>query len=277
MRTPLRSKPNTPKSFLTPVTRTTLTADICREIASHLIRGDWTNGDRIPPETELCRQLGVGRASLREAMKALEIMGMIETRLGDGTFVCHRSEFLSRPLLWAITSSRPSDLRELVEARCLIEVELAGFAAERAFAAELKTIRGHLDQMQASLSDADAFQKADVGFHLAIAAAAHNRVLHNALQLTRNLIESWIGRSLTQKGVADEALSHHKRIFLAIAAKDSEKAKAAMRRHLDKMAGHLIDTQISDAKMKAPTSKPEHLSPIAHPLWKIDKPRAARL
>src|SRR6267143_212868 len=110
-----------PRSFLTPVSRTTLTADICREMVSHLIRGDWIEEERIPTEKELCMQLGVGRASLREAMKALEIMGMIETRLGDGTFVCHRSEFLSRPLLWAITSSDRSEARELVEARRLIE------------------------------------------------------------------------------------------------------------------------------------------------------------
>src|ERR1043166_5167036 len=100
--------------FLTPVTRSTLTTDICHKLATHLIRGDWKEGERIPPERELCLQLGVGRASLREALKALEIMGMIETRLGDGTFVCPRSEFLSRPLLWAITGSRMDNTTELV-------------------------------------------------------------------------------------------------------------------------------------------------------------------
>ena len=67
-------------SFLTPVSRSTLTADISRKMVSHLIRGDWSEGERIPPEAELRRQLGVGRTSLREALKALEIMGMIETR-----------------------------------------------------------------------------------------------------------------------------------------------------------------------------------------------------
>src|SRR3954447_8622964 len=101
--------------FLTPVRRTTLTADICRKMVTHLIRGDWLPGERIPAERELCQKLGVGRASLREALKALEIMGMIETRLGDGTYVCNKSEFFSRPLLWAITSSSEADIHELVE------------------------------------------------------------------------------------------------------------------------------------------------------------------
>ena len=86
-----------PEAFLTPVTRTTVTADICRQLVSHLLRGDWTEGQRIPAERELCQQLAVGRASLREAMKALEIMGMIETRLGDGTFVCARSRVFVPP------------------------------------------------------------------------------------------------------------------------------------------------------------------------------------
>src|SRR2546430_10730710 len=131
--------------FLTPVTRSTLTTDICHKLATHLIRGDWKEGDRIPAERELCQQLGVGRASLREALKALEIMGMIETRLGDGTYVCNKSEFFSRPLLWAITSSSATDVHELVEARKLIEVELAGLAAERATGEDLKQIGIHLD------------------------------------------------------------------------------------------------------------------------------------
>src|SRR6202044_3551813 len=137
-----------PEDFLTPVTRTTLTADICRKLVSHLIRGDWMEGDQIPPERELCQRLGVGRASLREALKALEIMGMIETRLGEGTFVCKRSDFFSRPLLWAIASSSEADARELIEARTLIEVELAGLAAERATTENLRQISEQLRNME---------------------------------------------------------------------------------------------------------------------------------
>ncbi len=243
-----------PKGFLTPVTRTTLTADVCREMVSHLIRGDWSEGDRIPPERELCLQLGVGRASLREALKALEIMGMIEIRLGDGTYVCRRSEFLSRPLLWAITGSAPSEIHELVEARRLIEVESAGFAAERATPVDLKEIGTHLDQMEASLSDVTAFQEADISFHLAVGKAAHNRILHNALQLIRNLMLQWIGETLTRPGVASEALEQHKQIFLAIAKRNPERAKITMQHHLDSMASYLeqVEEEVQTGGDSAP-------------------------
>jgi GntR family transcriptional regulator, transcriptional repressor for pyruvate dehydrogenase complex len=227
------------KSFLTPVTRTTLTADVCREMVSHLIRGDWVEGERIPPERELCLQLGVGRASLREALKALEIMGMIETRLGDGTYVCHRSEFLSRPLLWAITGSALSEAHELVEARRLIEVEMAGFAAQRATAEDLKELGNLLDRMETSLNDVTAFEEADIAFHIAVAQAAHNRILRNALLLIRNLMQQWIDQTLRRPGVATEALEQHKQIFLAIAKRNPERSKAAMQQHLTAMAAYL--------------------------------------
>ncbi len=226
--------------FLTPVTRTTLTGDICRKMVTHLIRGDWGPGERIPPERELCLQLGVGRASLREALKALEIMGMIETRLGDGTYVCERSEFLSRPLLWAITSSSEAEAQELVEARTLIEVELAGLAAQRASTTDLEEIGGHLDEMEEAQADIERFQRADIAFHLAIARASHNSILTNALLLIRNLLQNWIGSTLQVEGVAAKALEQHQRVFVAIAKKNQLAARSAMHDHLREMAGFLL-------------------------------------
>jgi GntR family transcriptional repressor for pyruvate dehydrogenase complex len=246
------------KSFLTPVSRSTLTADICRKLLSHLIREDWTEGERIPAERELCQQLGVGRVSLREALKALEIMGMIETRLGDGTFVCRRSEFLSRPLLWAIAASDLTEAQELVEARQLIEVELVGFAAERANGEDLQELQAHLKRMEDGLKDAAAFLEADISFHLAVGRAAHNRILQNALQLIRNLMQQWIGETLAINGVAAEALKQHRQIFDAINKHRVEQARAAMKLHLDAMACYLTDKRNRNAAAKPAKTKVRH-------------------
>jgi GntR family transcriptional repressor for pyruvate dehydrogenase complex len=243
------------KSFLTPVSRSTLTADICRKLLSHLIRGDWSEGERIPPERELCQHLGVGRVSLREALKALEIMGMIETRLGDGTFVCQRSEFLSRPLLWAIAASDLTEAQELVEARQLIEVELVGFAAERATAEDLQELQRHLDKMGASLRNAAVFLAADINFHLAVGQAAHNRILQNALQLIRNLMQQWIGETLAIDGVATEALKQHKQILVAITKRRAAQARAAMQLHLETMGRHLTEKRTRNAAARSAKTK----------------------
>ena len=235
-RLPVRMKPDMPTDSLTPVVRTTLTADICRKMVSQLIRGTWGEGERIPAERELCQKLGVGRASLREALKALEIMGMIETRLGDGTYVCKRSDFFSRPLLWAIASSSEADARELIEARTLIEVELAGLAADHATPENLKELSEHLDRMEKTKKSPHEFVQADVNFHLAIGRAASNSILMNALHLIRNLLQQWILGAVAIKGVPEKAYSQHKRILLAIRNKDGVAARKEMRKHLQDMA-----------------------------------------
>src|ERR1700755_2426354 len=96
---------------VTPIARTTLTAAAFEELISYVVNGTWKAGDRIPPERELCQQLGIARTSLREALKAMELIGMLDSRVGDGTFVCDRSQFLSRPLLWAFTGTDHLELR----------------------------------------------------------------------------------------------------------------------------------------------------------------------
>jgi GntR family transcriptional regulator, transcriptional repressor for pyruvate dehydrogenase complex len=92
--------------------------------------------------------------------------------------------------------------QELVEARQLIEVELAGFAAERATADDRGQLQNHLNRMETSLKDVTIFQEADIAFHLAVGQAGHNRILQNALQLIRNLMQESIGETLTLEGVA---------------------------------------------------------------------------
>jgi GntR family transcriptional regulator, transcriptional repressor for pyruvate dehydrogenase complex len=212
-------------------------------MVDHLIHGDWLEGDRIPPERELCQKLGVGRSSLREAMKALEIIGLIEMRVGEGTFICNRSDFLSHPLLWAVAGSGVTEANELIEARTLIEVELAGLAASRSTPKDLQQIGSYLDAMEISGGDTAQFMEADIAFHLAIGQAAHNRVLLNALHLIRNLMHQWVRTALERQAVAEQALEHHRAIFVAIAKRNPANARQAMHVHLDAMASYLRASQ----------------------------------
>src|ERR1700754_4914109 len=119
---------------ITPLVRTTLTASAFEQLISYVVNGAWKAGDRIPPERELCQQLGIARTSLREALKAMELIGMLDSRVGDGTFVCPRSEFLSRPMIWALMGIEKAELHDVMEARIIMEESSAGLAAERATA-----------------------------------------------------------------------------------------------------------------------------------------------
>ena len=146
-------------------------------------------------------------------------------------------------MLWAITSSSEAEVHELVEARKLIETELAGLAAERATADDLKEIGVQLDRMERPSHIQGEFLQADIEFHLAIGRAAHNSILMNALNLIRNLLQEWISSTLQVPGVPDKALEHHNAIFLAIAKKNPSAARAAMLAHLEEMARFLIQTR----------------------------------
>ena len=222
-----------------PIAKATLTESAFEELVTSLLQGPWKAGDRIPPERELCQQLGIGRASLREALKALELIGMLECRVGDGTFVLPRSQFLSRPLLWAITGTDGAELRDIVEARRLMEAEIAALAAERATLEELNEIGAAVDDFRAGISEPARALEADLRFHLALARAAHNEILFNAVQLLRNLMAQWLLMKLRMPQAAARVLKQHEGIYAAVRLRDSGGARMEMLQHLTEM-GHLL-------------------------------------
>src|ERR1700734_746298 len=156
----------------TPIGRTTLAAAAFEQLISNVVHGSWKAGDRIPPERELCQQLGIARTSLREALKAMELIGMLDSRVGDGTFVCPRTEFLSRPLLWAFTGTDHTELHDIMEARTIVEENLAGLAAERGSVEDIAAIGQAVQAMRDSIARGDSILDADMSFHIAVATAA---------------------------------------------------------------------------------------------------------
>ena len=223
-----------------PIAKTTLTESVFEKLVTSLLQGPWEAGDRIPPERELCQQLGIGRASLREALKALELIGMLECRVGDGTFVLPRSEFLSRPLLWAITGTDKAELRDIVEARRVLEGEIAALAAERATTEEADEIGAAVEDLRAGLAEPVKALEADMRFHLAMAKAAHNEILFNAVQLLRNLMGQWLLLKLRMPQASVKVLQQHEAIYTAIRHRDPLRARAEMLQHLTEMGQLLI-------------------------------------
>jgi GntR family transcriptional regulator, transcriptional repressor for pyruvate dehydrogenase complex len=223
------------------IPRTTLSEAAFEKLVKSLIHGAWKEGDRIPPERELCQKLGIGRASLREALKALELIGMVESKVGDGTFVCPRSEFLSRPLLWAITGTDRNELRDLVEARRLLEMDIAALAADRATSEELEEIADAVEELRRNTDQPAAALEADMKFHLAVARASHNQVLTNAVQLLRNLMKHWLHLKLQLPTAGVMVLKQHEAICSAIRYRDAALARSLMAEHLSQMGRLLIE------------------------------------
>ena len=234
------AKNRTISKSATPVARTTLGASAFQQMASYVITGRWKEGEKLLPERKLCLQLGIARTSLREALKAMEMIGMLDSRQGDGTFVRPRSEFLSQPLLWAFQAHNMSEFGDLVETRIVLEEYLAGLAAERGSDAEIERIGVAVQTMRDKLAEGDDSLEYDIAFHLAVAAAAHNQGLTNAVQLLGNLIRTLFFNGPSFPLAAEMALARHKTIYDAIARRSPADARQAMRDHLKEAAAAMF-------------------------------------
>lgn len=222
--------------------RKTLTEVVASRMIRVFTQGDYRPGDRLPSESELMKQFNVGRGVVREALKALAVIGLIRVEHGRGTFIRERSDFLVHPISMGLGPD--IDPHSLVEARKLIEVELAGLAAVRATPAQIESIVSCLHRMEQTTAPdkAEQFLHADVDFHFEIATASGNPILGQFLTLIRNLMREWILVSLSSPNATVDAIQHHKQIVEAIQRREPETARKAMEAHLDAMGSRLMLT-----------------------------------
>ncbi len=220
--------------------RETLLDSVAKRMIQLLMDGHYQAGEKLPSEHELASQFNVGRGTIREAIKALAIVGFVRAERGKGTFVADRSEFLVGPISLGFESS--ANLDSLIETRKLMEVHIARLAARRASQKAIAAVEFQVAAMEdaARRGNMEEHAKADVAFHFAIADASQNVLLSQFLTLIRNLMKQWVSASLRVPGVAEEALSQHREILDAIRAKDEDRSGDAMARHLDAMGKRLM-------------------------------------
>jgi GntR family transcriptional repressor for pyruvate dehydrogenase complex len=225
--------------------RETLTMEVARRLLDYFLSGEVEPGMRIPSERRLAESLGVGRSLVREALKSLHVLGLLEVRQGDGTYLKRTdSELLPQVIEWGLLlGERPA--LDLVEARAHLEVVVAGLAAERRDARALEDLRGLLTEMRKSSDNPLRFVEADIGFHLRVAEAAGNVILNDMLNGVRALLRVWIRRVVEAAGRTGPSYKDHVPIFEAIERGDSAAATAAMAAH---MAG-------ASARLKATISR----------------------
>ncbi len=200
--------------------RTGLVDQVIEQLRVAVRQGEWAIGERIPTEPELAATLGVGRNTVREAVRALAHSGLLEVRQGDGTYVRATSEVSG-----ALRRLCGTRLREALQVRRILEVEAARLAATERTDDDLATLRRLLDERDRlwSRGDLDAFARADTEFHLAMVEAAHNGVLG---ELYRGLTEL-VTASVATTSRADEHAARpvdHGTIVTAIAERDPERA-----------------------------------------------------
>jgi len=207
---------------------------IADQIAGRIRRGDFGVGARLPAERDLAEQLQVSRASVREALIALEIEGYVDVRVGTGVFVC-APETRQGSLLDGGDASADIGPFELLETRLLLEPECAALAAHKASSAQLDAIRAACAALPAAVTDTPL--QYDIAFHAAVAAACGNAALASAIDHLRmlgnaNPVFSRLNQHMVTDAVWVQAHQEHERIVEAIAERDSTRARHAMYDHL---------------------------------------------
>ena len=205
---------------------------VAKRLLDHFTSGAIEPGTRLPPERQLAASLEVGRSAVREALAALEILGIVDVRPGSGTYLRgSASELLPQTLSWGMMLGEPRT-RELIEVRGELEIYAARLAADRMTDEALDRLRGHLEVMERTVDDLSAFIEADVLFHLEIALSTDNRVLLDLLQSIRSLLRVWAERALQDPRQARDALDEHTKVYQALRARDAGAAADAMADHM---------------------------------------------
>jgi GntR family transcriptional repressor for pyruvate dehydrogenase complex len=254
----LRPKFAGPK--IRPVSRTTISDEIIKQIMGLIERGDLQPGQRLPSERELCVRFGIGRSSLREALRCLSIVGVLQARVGNGTTVAVDSgKFLGKVLQWQMIAER-HDIEKLMEVRIALESLTAGNVALNSTAEDIESLNSLLDKMKAAVDDQRRFLALDVEFHLALARASGNPLALDLITMIRDQLAKRLSRMLQLPNARPLSLDEHIRIVRRIEARDPEGARKAMYTHiqaaLDRYKrGVAQDSATSAAKAQVPSSR----------------------
>lgn len=224
---------------------------IFNQIKQSIVSGDFLPGEKLPSERELASRYNVSRTSIREALRALEIHGIIESRQGDGTFIKATDvQKVVDDLSDAITHPEGHFVYEMLEIRQALESECAYLAAYRASSTDLEKIRQSIEDMNAAGDDHELGLMADLQFHNSIAEAAHNSILLGLVQTLgehmKNTIRATRNYRLSINKLFQETYNEHKALYLAIADRDADLAKQLMIDHIAKARKELSEAAIKD-------------------------------
>jgi len=213
--------------------RTSVTDDAISRIKHMILTAELAPGDRLPPEAELAAHLGLSRTSLREAVRALTFLGVIDTRQGDGTYVTGLGpELLMDALGLAVDLQREDALADLVGVRRVLEPAATAMAATRVSDADLEALRAAVGPDMGA-QPAPLLVETDLQFHRVIARASGNVVLASLLDgLAAPTVRMRVWRGLTTAGSVERTLVEHRAIVGALEARDAELARAAATVHV---------------------------------------------
>jgi DNA-binding FadR family transcriptional regulator len=211
-------------------TKQTLAEQVAEQILNDIVEKGLEVGAKIPNEFELAEEIGVGRGTIREAVKILVSREILTIRRGAGTFVSERQGLLDDPLGLSLLKDKTNLALDLLSVRLMLEPEIAALAASNAKPEQLKELENLKDQVEELINRGEDHTHADILFHRQIAACSGNLVVEKLIPVINSSISLFV--DLTNARLGQETIDTHREITDCIIRKDAEGARCAMYMHL---------------------------------------------
>jgi GntR family transcriptional repressor for pyruvate dehydrogenase complex len=205
---------------------------VTRHVSELIANGQLTRGQRLPPERELVRILGVSRTSVRAGLQSLAAKGVLVIRHGAGTFMADGPPTLDSDPLRYLAALHGFSAAEMFESRRMLEVRVAGLAAERATSADYAAMADEIASMFAVVDDPQAFLVHDIRFHRAVAAACGNRIRPSLVERVSAIFSEARRQTAARGRDRRRSAEMHRQIYQAIRNRDGAAAEDLMRDHL---------------------------------------------
>jgi len=212
----------------------TTAEEVATRLRDMIHSGELSSGDKLPPERDLAKILGVSRPTLRAGIRSLSAVGILQSKQGAGTFVAAADESptLDSSPLRMLSALHGFTSDEMFEARMALEMSIAGLAAQRVTSEQMTTLAEEIAGMYASLNDPEQYLVHDMRFHQIVAAASGNRIMTALMNMVATILFEY--RSKTVKRATDlkESAEQHHNIYRALRDHDAQAAEKAMHDHL---------------------------------------------
>jgi GntR family transcriptional repressor for pyruvate dehydrogenase complex len=235
-----------------------MTEQVVDQVRQLIQSGKLKAGDRIPPERDLARQLGVSRASLRSGLRYLAAIGVLNSRHGSGTYIADGPPSLDGAALKMLAALHGFTTEKMFEARRLVEVAVAGLAAEHATDEHLRIMAEEVADTYAALDNPQEYLIHDFGFHRVIGAASGNPILASIMEMISEVLYQRRCKTVGRSRDLKESVEMHRKIYRAIRARNADAARAAMSEHLmlaeQALASEEMSQRESDESTEGPPS-----------------------
>lgn len=214
------------------VTKISISEEVAKQIMDLIANGDLKPGQRLPAERDLCEYFGASRSSLREALRCLSIVGVLNARVKEGTSVAiDGGKFLRKIMEWRLITEQ-HDIENLLKVRIALEGESAAEAALHRTAEDIHALQQLVAKMKLSIKDESQFAVLDLEFHIAIAVASGNSLLSDLVSMIRSQLARALSKVLRLPNAIPLSFKEHVAIFEAVKCCDAGAARAAIQAHL---------------------------------------------